>query len=163
MIHMFVSLSRRRGRVPSSHPTSQSRIFSRSLHTDWSTNKGFFHYTRGRFVSNKAHKLAIRRVEFDMNALTKIAAESVGSSLAQCVHVKKSPDGMFNKSFLFTMQDGSQVVGKVPDPNAGRAHYTTASEVATMDFVESLVPASYFYVSALICHFRSETICLRIS
>ena len=86
-------------------------------------------------MSNKAHKLAIRRVEFDMNALTKIAAESVGSSLAQCVHVKKSPDGMFNKSFLFTMQDGSQVVGKVPNPNAGRAHYTTASEVATMDFV----------------------------
>jgi hypothetical protein len=36
------------------------------------------------------------------------------------------------------MQDGAQVVGKVPNPNAGRAHYTTASEVATMDFVSRI-------------------------
>ncbi|GIK01425.1 hypothetical protein Aspvir_005461 [Aspergillus viridinutans] len=35
------------------------------------------------------------------------------------------------------MQDGAQVVGKVPNPNAGRAHYTTASEVATMDFARN--------------------------
>lgn len=36
------------------------------------------------------------------------------------------------------MQDGTQVVGKVPNPNAGRPHYTTASEVATMDFVSDI-------------------------
>ncbi|KAH8431719.1 uncharacterized protein LDX57_009374 [Aspergillus melleus] len=35
------------------------------------------------------------------------------------------------------MQDGTQVVGKVPNPNAGRAHNTTASEVATMDFARN--------------------------
>ena len=86
-------------------------------------------------MSNEAHELAIRRVEFNMNELAKTAAGSIGCTLAQCVHIEKFPDGMFNKSFLFTMQDGSQVVGKVPNPNAGRAHYTTASEVATMDFV----------------------------
>lgn len=33
------------------------------------------------------------------------------------------------------MDTGKEVIGKVPNPNAGIEHYTTASEVATMDFV----------------------------
>ncbi|KAH6855793.1 hypothetical protein B0I37DRAFT_63028 [Chaetomium sp. MPI-CAGE-AT-0009] len=33
------------------------------------------------------------------------------------------------------MDDGREVVGKVPNPNAGLPHYTTASEVANMDFI----------------------------
>ena len=118
MIRNFVSLLKRRGTMPL-HPTGHSRILSRSLHTDWNTNKDFFHYTRGRFVSNESHELAIRRVEFNMNELAKTAAESIGCTLAQCVHIEKFPDGMFNKSFLFTMKDGTQVVGKVPNQMLG--------------------------------------------
>lgn len=83
--------------------------------------------------------MAIRHVNFDMNELAKRAAEAVGSTLTQCTRVEKFPDGMFNKTFLFTMQDGKQVVGKVPNPNAGLAQYTTASEVATMDFVSEII------------------------
>ena len=44
---------------------------------------------------------------------------------------------MFNKAFLMSMNDGQEVVAKVPNPNAGVPHFTTASEVATMDFVSS--------------------------
>jgi hypothetical protein len=77
-----------------------------------------------------------REVVFDMNQLAKVAANSVGA--AQCVEVRKFTDGMFNKSFLMLMDDGQEVVAKVPNPNAGRAHYTTASEVATIDFVSVL-------------------------
>lgn len=36
------------------------------------------------------------------------------------------------------MDDGRQVITKVPNPNAGLPFYTTASEVATMDFVSYL-------------------------
>ncbi|KXG53808.1 Aminoglycoside phosphotransferase [Penicillium griseofulvum] len=72
-----------------------------------------------------------------MNELVAVVAESLGGQ--ECVQVEKFPDGMFNKAFLFTMADGSQVVGKVPNPNAGRAHFTTASEVATMDFVRNVL------------------------
>lgn len=81
--------------------------------------------------------MAVRYVRFDMNELAKIAAKSIGHRHAplQCINVEKFPDGLFNKTFLFTMDDGSQVVGKVPNRNAGLPHYTTASEVATMDFV----------------------------
>ncbi|PYH72743.1 aminoglycoside phosphotransferase family protein [Aspergillus vadensis CBS 113365] len=81
--------------------------------------------------------MAIRQVKFNMSELAKRAAESVGFSNDQCVNVERLPDGMFNKAFLFTMHDGTKVVGKVPNPNAGRPHYTTASEVATMDFVRN--------------------------
>ncbi|KAI1960268.1 Phosphotransferase enzyme [Ophidiomyces ophidiicola] len=35
------------------------------------------------------------------------------------------------------MTDGSQLVARVPNPNSGLPHYTTASEVATMDFTRS--------------------------
>lgn len=79
--------------------------------------------------------MSIRYINFNMNELIKRATESVGLTSTQCSRVEKFPDGMFNKTFLFTMHDGTQVVSKVPNPNAGRAHYTTASEVATMDFV----------------------------
>ncbi|KZF23958.1 hypothetical protein L228DRAFT_208790 [Xylona heveae TC161] len=81
--------------------------------------------------------MAMRHTRFNMNELAKRAAEAAGDAHTQCVQVEKFSDGMFNKSFLFTMQDGTQVVGKAPNPNAGLAHYTTASEVATMDFVRN--------------------------
>jgi hypothetical protein len=42
---------------------------------------------------------------------------------------------MYNKALLLTMDDGTQAVAKIPNPNAGRPHLTTASEVATMEFV----------------------------
>lgn len=68
-----------------------------------------------------------------MNRLARVAADSVGAS--RCVSIKKYPDGMFNKAFLMSMDDGREVIAKVPNPNAGVPHFTTASEVATMDFV----------------------------
>lgn len=74
-----------------------------------------------------------RQVRFNVNELARRAAEAIGARM--CVRIEKYPDGMFNKSMLLTMDDGSQVVAKVPNPNAGMSHFTTASEVATMDFV----------------------------
>ena len=100
---------------------------------DWNTCEDFFSYTRGRFIRNERYEMSQRYVRFNMEALTNIAAKSVGSE--RCVRVEKFSDGMFNKTFLLTMQDGREVVGKVPNPSAGQPYYTTASEVATMDFV----------------------------
>ncbi|KAL2385017.1 hypothetical protein RJZ90_001633 [Blastomyces dermatitidis] len=54
---------------------------------------------------------------------------------------------MFNKTFLMSMENGREVVAKVPNPNAGIAHFTTASEVATMDFARKILdtPAPRVY------------------
>ena len=104
-----------------------------SFRNDWNSHHDFFRYTRGRFVINEQQEMAVRHINFDMNELAKLAAHSIDAG--ECVNVEKFADGMFNKAFLFAMGDGTQVVGKVPNPNAGLPHYTTASEVATMDFV----------------------------
>lgn len=70
-----------------------------------------------------------------MNKLAHLSAKAVGSQA--CVTIEKYPDRIFSKAYLMTMEDGMQVVAKVPNPNAGRAHFTTASEVATMEFVRT--------------------------
>ncbi|KUL81636.1 hypothetical protein ZTR_09649 [Talaromyces verruculosus] len=72
-----------------------------------------------------------------MEEVANIAAKSVSSE--RCVRVEKFVDGMFNRTFLLTMQDGKEVVGKVPNPNAGQPYYTTASQVATMDFARNVL------------------------
>lgn len=77
--------------------------------------------------------MACRFVKFDMNELAHVAASSVGSK--SCLTVQKLPEGQYNKVFLLKMDDGKHVIAKVSNPNAGRPHYNTASEVATMDFV----------------------------
>lgn len=68
-----------------------------------------------------------------MNELARIAAESVGSR--SCRMVEKYQEGQCNKIFLMKTEEGKEVIAKVPQPNAGRPHFTTASEVATMDYV----------------------------
>jgi hypothetical protein len=49
--------------------------------------------------------------------------------------MSKIGEGNFNKVFKLAMHDGSAVMARIPHPNAGPAFYTTASEVATTDFV----------------------------
>lgn len=73
-----------------------------------------------------------------MNELAQEAAKSVGAK--DCMRVQKCADGMFNKAYIFTLDNDKQVIGKVPNPNAGIPHYTTASEVATLDFVRHANP-----------------------
>ncbi|KAF2433877.1 hypothetical protein EJ08DRAFT_668550 [Tothia fuscella] len=93
----------------------------------------FFRYSAGRWLWGEKEQFAARYVEFDIQALCSVAAKSIGS--ASCSTITKMPEGNFNKSFLVTMTDGREVVAKVPNPNAGRPHFSTASEVATMDYV----------------------------
>ncbi len=111
----------------------QLRIPNSSSILGWQENESFFHFTRGRFVSNEEFEMSQRCVQFNMDKLAQIAASTVDSR--RCVTVEKYPDGQFSKVFLMTMENGKQVVAKVPNPNAGQSKYTTASEVATMEFV----------------------------
>ncbi|KAL2817336.1 phosphotransferase enzyme family protein [Aspergillus granulosus] len=100
----------------------------------------------GRFIVDEVENLRKREIRFDLNSLAKVAADSVGA--ARCIAVKKYPDGMFNKAFLMSMDDGQEVIAKVPNPNAGVPHLTTASEVATMDFEARQIldtPAPHVY------------------
>jgi len=77
-------------------------------------------------------------LKFNLEALIAVA-EKAADSDAKCVEFTKLPEGNFNKTFLVTMSDGREVIARLPNPNAGRPHYTTASEVATMDYVRSFL------------------------
>lgn len=101
---------------------------------DKSNPEPLFQYSAQRWLWNEPEQLRRRYVQFDLNALIQIAEEAAGHDTV-CLKVSRLPEGNFNKAFLATMDDGRQLVVKIPNPNAGPAHYTTASEVATMQFV----------------------------
>ena len=123
----------RRKASSSAFPVSSSTSGMRQDCHDWNENQDFFRYTAGRFLFDEIKQMTCRRVQFDMNELVHIATSSTASR--SCMAVRKLPEGQYSKAFLLTMDDGKRVIAKVPNPNAGRPHYTTASEVATMDFV----------------------------
>lgn len=112
---------------PKTEPTCRPYLLEDSPQED------YFRFTRDRFVSDEQHEMSQRYVRFNLAELARYAAKAVGSE--SCIGVEKYPDGMYKKAFLLTMDDGAQVVAKVPNPNAGRPHFTTASEVATVEFV----------------------------
>ncbi|KAL3463479.1 hypothetical protein BJX64DRAFT_287228 [Aspergillus heterothallicus] len=101
-----------------------------------------FRFTRGRFLTNKASELAKRHIRFDVDKLARLAvraAEAASNGPRACISIEKMANGMHNKAIHFTMDNGFQAVGKVPNPNAGLRHLTTALEVATMDFMSNVL------------------------
>ncbi|KAF2745051.1 hypothetical protein M011DRAFT_495809 [Sporormia fimetaria CBS 119925] len=116
----------------------------------------FLRFTRGRFIVDEAENLRRRQIRFDMNKLAHVASESVDA--ARCAHIRKYADGMFNKAFLMTMDDGQEVVAKVPNPNAGIPHFTTASEVATINFARKVLDTPAPQVYAWNSHAKSHAV-----
>ncbi|KAK6823145.1 hypothetical protein RU639_005913 [Aspergillus parasiticus] len=75
----------------------------------------------------------MRYVKFNLNSLCHLVATPFGDA-TKCVRVVKL-EGSFNKALLLTMDDGNEVIAKIPCPNAGPPSLTTASEVATLKFL----------------------------
>ncbi len=68
----------------------------------------------------------------------------------ECVKIEKLAEGGFNKVFLLTMNDGYKVIARIPTSIAGPPGFTTASEVATLDLLNSLgipVPTVFAHCS----------------
>ena len=124
--------------TPQTQRASNSITSKSCLGPECTSNEAYFRFTRGRFIYNEKHELSQRYVRFNVQELARIAAEAVGSK--SCVGVEKYPDSMYNKALLLKMEGGAQIVAKNPNPDAGRPHVTTASEVATMDFVRAIEP-----------------------
>ncbi|KAK1145263.1 hypothetical protein N8T08_004416 [Aspergillus melleus] len=92
-------------------------------------------FTSGRWLWREREQFACRYVKFDLEKLLELTASVTGSEY--CIQIVKASEGQYNKVFVLTMNDGREVVAKIPNPNAGRPHFTTASEVATMDFLRN--------------------------
>ncbi|KAE8350734.1 hypothetical protein BDV28DRAFT_33292 [Aspergillus coremiiformis] len=121
--------------MSTAHPPSTKR-------RDWNDNEELFRFTRGRFLCDEPRQLSQSYVRFKIDELAQLAvraAQDASTGAQRCVKIEKLADGMHNKAVRFTMDNGFQAVGKVPNPNAGKPHFTTASEVATMDFVRNVM------------------------
>jgi hypothetical protein len=104
-------------------------------------------------------QLSGRYLKFDLRQLLKVAVAAVSNEGARyCVSlhdlfyllyssltrtlgtiVLKCREALNNKAYLLTMDNGLEVFSKLPNPIAGPAYYTTASEVATREFVRPII------------------------
>ncbi|KAJ5581571.1 hypothetical protein N7535_000191 [Penicillium sp. DV-2018c] len=102
----------------------------------------FFRYTSGRWLWDEEQQLRDRYKAFNVAELQRFAAKAVQSD--SCISITKLGEGGYNKVFRLIMNDGKTVLARIPNPNAGPAFYSTASEVATMelarDFLQIPVP-----------------------
>ncbi|KAK3724179.1 hypothetical protein LTR37_001304 [Vermiconidia calcicola] len=96
----------------------------------------FFSYDSGRWLWDEEEQLHKRYKRFNVDHLHQIAAKASGAR--RCISMSKLNEGNSNKAFRLVMDDNTAVIAKIPSPNAGPPTWTTASEVATMDFVRSL-------------------------
>ncbi|KAL9104654.1 MAG: hypothetical protein Q9163_000397 [Psora crenata] len=107
-----------------------------------------FTYTSGRYLYNEKLRLDERHVHFDVPALKDIAAKCIGRR--RVTRMKKLAEGGFSRVFLLTMDDGFEVIAKLPYSLTVPKHFTTESEVATLDFLSSKgipVPRVYAWSS----------------
>jgi hypothetical protein len=96
-----------------------------------------FCYTNGRWLWNELEQLEARYRCFDVPSLQQAVCQAVGAK--KCISFKKIGEGNYNKAYRLEMEDGQKVIAKVPHPNAGPRILTTASEVATMEFVRTIL------------------------
>ncbi|KAI0682065.1 kinase-like domain-containing protein [Cytidiella melzeri] len=100
------------------------------------SNDALFHYTSGRFLYNEAEQLAVRRVEFNVTALKRVAAQAAGAS--HCTRITKTHEGSYNKIYLLEFDNSTDLIAKIPTKLIP-PFYTTASEVATMDYARTVL------------------------
>lgn len=93
----------------------------------------FFRYTSGGWLWDEEQQLQDRYRAFNVAGLQDLAAKAIGSG--SCVSITKLAEGGFNKVFRLDMDNGKLVLARIPNLNAGPSFHTTASEVATMEFV----------------------------
>ncbi|KAJ5927863.1 kinase-like domain-containing protein [Penicillium verhagenii] len=111
--------------------SSRNHLSTNPLHEE------FFRNTSRRWVFNETDRLSERYVKFRPTELQRIAGEAVQQDY--CPDISKLAEGGFNKVFLLRARNAREVIARIPTPIAGPPRYTTASEVATMDFLRTVL------------------------
>ncbi|GAB7348949.1 hypothetical protein MBLNU459_g7632t1 [Dothideomycetes sp. NU459] len=99
---------------------------------------------------NEALRRSERHLDFNVDALMKLASKAVGQATEDLTNVVKIAEGGLNRVFRFTFRDSTTIVARVPYQILLPKSAATASEVATMNFVRSHgipVPRVYAYSS----------------
>ena len=94
--------------------------------------ESFFRYTSGRWLYDEDRRMKKRYLKFDVQGLQDAVSEALQS---RCVGITKLPEGQYNKVFTVQMENDTEILVRMPNPNAGHPRAIVASEVATLDFV----------------------------
>ncbi|KIY48787.1 hypothetical protein FISHEDRAFT_73299 [Fistulina hepatica ATCC 64428] len=106
-----------------------------------------FCHTTGIWLANHEAQMSCRYIKFDVSALHRTAAKAMGAHAV--TSMTKIAENL-NRVFLLSFDNGTEAIARFPTPLAGPAHYLTASEVATMDFLRRVgvpVPKVYAWCS----------------
>ncbi|GJJ14069.1 hypothetical protein Clacol_008326 [Clathrus columnatus] len=76
---------------------------------------------------------ALRYVKFNVEGAQEMACRALGAS--RCTHFAKLMEGSYNKIFELKFDNGAEAILRIPCPVGGPPHWSTASEVATLEFV----------------------------
>ncbi|KAL4911804.1 kinase-like domain-containing protein [Aspergillus aurantiobrunneus] len=92
-------------------------------------------YTSGRWLSRNHLEIDARYVRFDFGALCRRVLTLCldASTIASCRKI----EGGFNRVFVFTLDNGKNLVARLPFRVAGPESLTTASEVATVRYLQA--------------------------
>jgi hypothetical protein len=90
---------------------------------------------------NENKAIERRHVKFDVDRLCAVAA-STGEQHSPVRAVEKM-EGGFSKALLLRKEDGNEIVAKIPFRIAGPPKYTTASEVAVLEYRENVLSTEY--------------------
>ncbi|KAL6157740.1 hypothetical protein ACJQWK_08047 [Exserohilum turcicum] len=93
-----------------------------------------FNYTTGRWLRRDAQERAARCIRFDFDALCRRVVALCPGATAVTGYSKK--EGGFNRIFVFHTDNAKRVVARLPFAVAGPRRLTTASEVATIRFLQ---------------------------
>jgi aminoglycoside phosphotransferase (APT) family kinase protein len=140
-----------------SHLASRSPVSAASLQTLIRTyhslsrelnNDSLFSYTSGRYLFNEELRMKERYVKFNVEALKTAVSASLAHQHGSVTNIFKLAEGDFNRVFTLTMEDGFEVIAKMPYHIAAPEYFATASEAATLAFLRSKgvpVPKVYSY------------------
>ncbi|KAH7381591.1 kinase-like domain-containing protein [Pyrenochaeta sp. MPI-SDFR-AT-0127] len=130
------TISRRRWSYSERSASSQlSRALTITCRGKRIDREELFKYTNGRFLANEKKAVDRRYVNFDIDRLCAIAA-STGSQHSPVRTIEKM-EGGFSRALLLSKDDGSEIVAKIPFSIAGPPKYTTASEVAVLQYLHT--------------------------
>ncbi|KAJ6631571.1 kinase-like domain-containing protein [Mycena sp. CBHHK59/15] len=134
---MWFSSSRMISAASTRWTTARSPPFLLPTNSDTASTGEFESYRSGAWLYNDTLQRSNRVVKFDVAALIAVAVQAAGAS--SCTSFKFLADGTFNRLFDIHLDNGVEVVAKLPFIVAGPAHLTTASEVATMMFARDVL------------------------
>ncbi|KAI9759312.1 MAG: hypothetical protein M4579_002441 [Chaenotheca gracillima] len=123
---------------PLRSPLSSSQLSARQSSPIWGENAANFdpyNYTTGRWLHCDKLERESRYINFNFDALCEkvVAFCPGGVSITGC----EKKEGGFNRAFIYSLDNGTQAVARLPFPIAGPRRLITNSEVATISYLRS--------------------------